>query len=257
MLIAQITDLHVGQVLDVEGNTIDTLDGVRRAVVHLNALSPRPDVVVITGDLVAEEQLDHYEALISVLGELEMPFYVIPGNHDDRVLMRQVFGEAGYFPKSGEFLHYTIEDFDLRIIALDTHDPGKGSGLLCQERLAWLERRLTEAPHRPTLMVMHHPPFQTGIAEFDNIGLIGQDAFGKIISRNSQVQAIACGHVHRDIVISWCGTLVAVTPSTGYQYALRLGDRQGFVKVAEPPISRLFWWNPDAGLVSHISYVME
>ena len=136
MLIAQITDLHVGEVLDVGGSTIDTLECVRRAVAHLNALSSHTDVVIVTGDLVAEERLGHYETLAGVLGGLEAPFYVIPGNHDDRVLMREVFGKAGYFPTSGEFLHYIVEGFDLRLIALDTHDPGKDSGLLCQTRLA-------------------------------------------------------------------------------------------------------------------------
>jgi hypothetical protein len=96
-----------------------------------------------------------------------------------------------------------------------------------------------------------------GIREFDNIGLAGREAFGEIISQNSQVQAIACGHVHRDIVTSWCGVLVAVTPSTGYQYALRLGEIRGFKRVAEPEICRLFWWSHDGRLVSHISYVTE
>ena len=254
MLIAQITDLHVEPGLEVKGNTIET---VERAVAHLNALSPHPDLVIVTGDLVARERLDHYQALAVVLGGLEMPFYVIPGNHDDRVLMREVFGEADYFPTSGEFLHYTVEDFDLRLIALDTHDPGESSGLLCQARLDWLEQRLAEAPNRPTLIAMHHPPFETGIREFDNIGLAGREAFGEIISQNSQVQAIACGHVHRDIVTSWCGVLVAVTPSTGYQYALRLGEIKGFKRVAEPAICRLFWWSHDGDLVSHISYVTE
>ena len=255
MLIAQITDLHAGEVLDIGGKTIDTLECVRRAVAHLNALSSHPDVVIVTGDLVAEERRGHYEALARVLGGLEAPFYVIPGNHDDRVLMREAFGKAGYFPTSGEFLHYTVEGFDLRLIALDTHDPGKDSGLLCQARLGWLEQRLAEAPNRSTLIAMHHPPFETGITDFDKIGLTGREAFGEIISQNSQVQAIACGHVHRDIVTSWHGVLVAVTPSTGYQYALRLDKLQGFERVAEPSTIRLFWWGQEAGLASHISYV--
>lgn len=255
MLIAQITDLHVRECVDIDGRTIDTLEGARRAVGHLNALSPRPHAVVVTGDLVAEERLDHYVSVAMVLGGLMMPYYVIPGNHDNRALMGEVFGELDCLPADGEFLHYTIDDFDLRLIALDTHDPGKVSGRLCQTRLDWLEQRLTEAPDRPTLIVMHHPPFATGIPEFDSIGLYGSEALGEIIARNTQVQAIACGHVHRDITISWCGTLVAVTPSTGYQYGLQLTEGPSLAKVAEPPVTRLFLWNPKAGLTSHISYV--
>lgn len=255
MIIAQITDLHVRECLEVNGRTIDTLECTRRAVAHLNALVPRPHAVVVTGDLVAEERLDYYQSVVQALGGLKMPSYVIPGNHDNRDLMREVFGKKGYLPDDGEFLHYTIDDFDLRLIALDTHDPGKESGLLCQTRLDWLEQSLAEAQDRPTLIVMHHPPFITGIPEFDSLGLNGSKAFGEIIAQNTQVQAVACGHVHRDIVVSWCGTLVAVTPSTGYQYGLQLTEGQSIKKVADPPVTRLFQWNPKAGLTSYISYV--
>lgn len=255
MLIAQITDLHAGQRLEVDGRVIDTLEGARRGVAHLNALDPRPVAVVVTGDLVAEERLDHYESVAAVLGGLAMPFHVIPGNHDDRALMRRVFGPAGNLPSDGEFLHYVIEDHDLRLIALDTQDPGKESGLLCKARLDWLERRLAEAPDRPTLVAMHHPPIATGIPEFDRMGLAAPGDFGTIIGRSPQVKAIACGHVHRDIAASWQGTLVAVTPSTGYQYGLELTEGPSLAMVAEPPAARLFLWTPEAGLRSHISYI--
>ena len=255
MLIAQITDLHVGDRLTIDGRDIDTLEGLRRAVAHLNALLPRPDAVVVTGDLVAEETPANYQSVAAALGELTMPRYVIPGNHDDRGMIREVFGGDGFLTEEGEFLHYTVEGFDLRLVALDTHDPGKASGLLCQDRLNWLDARLAEARDRPTLIFMHHPPFYAGIADFDIIGLTGRDAFAEIVARNTQVQAIACGHVHRDIALSWCGTLVAVTPSTGYQYALELDPDKATRKVAEPPAVRLFLWSSGNGLTSHLSYV--
>ncbi len=255
MLIAQITDLHVGDRLTIDGRDIDTLEGLRRAVAHLNALVPKPDAVVVTGDLVAEETPANYQSVAAALAELTMPRYVVPGNHDDRGLIRGVFGGDGYLARDGEFLHYTVEDFDLRLVALDTHDPGKESGLLCQGRLGWLDARLAEARDRPTLIAMHHPPFDAGIADFDIIGLSGRDAFAEIVARNTQVQAIACGHVHRDIALSWCGTLVAVTPSTGYQYALELDPDTATRKVAEPPAARLFLWTSGSGLTSHLSYV--
>lgn len=255
MLIAQITDLHAGDRVDVDGRIIDTLDYAARAVSHLNALAPRPDAVVVTGDLVAEEQLEHYEAVAEVLAALAMPYYVIPGNHDDRVMIRQTFGDAGYLPSDGPFLHYTIEDWPLRIVALDTQNPGKESGLLCPERLDWIGQRLAEAPDTPTLLVMHHPPFTTGIHDFDRMCLKKPEPFAEIVTQNSQIKAITCGHVHRDITVSWCGTLAAITPSTGYQYCLQLSANQKLAKVAEPPATRLFLWDQAAGLRSHISYI--
>ena len=184
-----------------------------------------------------------------------MPCYVIPGNHDDRAMIREVFRDRGYLPEEGMFLHYAVDDLELRVVALDTHDPGEEGGLLCPERLAWLDACLARAPRQPTLVIMHHPPFDTGIQEFDAIGLAGREAFGEIVSRNSQIQAIACGHLHRDIAISWSDTLVTVSPSTGYQYALELRNGRPLIRTAEPPAARLFLWNPSVGLTSHISYV--
>lgn len=118
-----------------------------------------------------------------------------------------------------------------------------------------LGRIVAAAPERPTLIAMHHPPVAVGMPDFDAIGLTGREAFGEIVARHPQILGIACGHVHRDIVAAWRGALVAVTPGTGYQYALRLPPECGFVRVPEPPAVRHFLWREDAGLVSHIGYV--
>lgn len=257
MLISQITDLHAGRVLELDGRVIDTLAAVRRAVARLNEALPRPDAVLVTGDLVAEEQRDAYLAVAEALSGLAMPCYVIPGNHDDRALIREAFHHAGYLPAGGTFLHYAVEELEMRIVALDTQDPGREGGLLCPARLDWLEARLSEAPSRPTLIAMHHPPIEVGLPDFDAIGLTGREALGRVVARHPQIRGIACGHVHRNIVAAWHGALVAVTPSTGYQYALHLDAPLGFTKVPEPPTIRHFRWTETAGLVSHIDYVPD
>jgi Icc protein len=40
-------------------------------------------------------------------------------------------------------------------------------GLMCQARLDWLEHQLLAQPDEPTLLFMHHPPFETGIEHMD------------------------------------------------------------------------------------------
>jgi len=255
MILAQITDLHAGETFQVEGSPLDTLEAVRHAVAHLNALTPRPDAVAITGDLVAHEDGQSYEALARVLAELMMPCYLIPGNHDDRGLIRQAFADLACLPQEGDFLHYTVEDLPLRLIALDSHVPGQVGGRLCAARLAWLEARLAEAPERPVLILIHHPPMESGIPAFDAEPLQGTVAFGELVARHPNILAIACGHVHRNIVAPWRGSLVTVTASTGYQYALAMSPGADFKMVREPAVSRLFRWSPEAGLVSHLSYI--
>ena len=180
MLIAQITDLHAGDPVAGLDPHLAPTTGVRRAVRHLNAMRPRPACVMITGDLVAEERLERYEALATVLRGLEVPFYVIPGNHDDRALIRSVFGASGAVSAESAFLHFALDMGDLRLVALDTHDPGREGGLLCPARLAWLEGCLAEAADRPTIGFIHHPRFATGIEKFDEIGLSNSAAFDTV-----------------------------------------------------------------------------
>jgi 3',5'-cyclic AMP phosphodiesterase CpdA len=255
MIIAQITDLHVGRPIEVEGTMVDPRCCLERAVAHLNGLTPPPDIVLVTGDLTRDESPEDYAQVKAALAGLAMPVYVIPGNHDDRANLRAAFGDAGYLPREGEFLHYVLEDYPLRVIALDTHVPGREGGELCAARLAWLQARLAEAPQRPTLICMHHPPFTTGIPFFDGMGCARGEAMGEIVARHPRVEAVLCGHVHRAIDLKWNGTVVRVTPSTAYQYALQLFESDDIEALREPAACRICLWKPEVGLVSHLSYI--
>ena len=81
------------------------------------------------------------------------------------------FPDHAYLPRDGGFLQYCVEDWPLRLIALDTIIPGEPGGRLCEQRLAWLAARLAEQPERATLIMMHHPPFATGIGHMDGMAL--------------------------------------------------------------------------------------
>lgn len=256
MIVAQITDIHLGRVYEGPDGRIDPLEELQRAVDHLNGLSPRPDVVLATGDLTNAARPADYAALRAALDRLDMPVYAIPGNHDDRAQMRATFGDQGYLPAEGAFLHYSIEDYPLRLIGLDTLEPGEIGGNLCGERLAWLEQRLSAAPDRPTLVFMHHPPFETGIPFFDGINCRNGAALGDLVGRHPQIELILCGHVHRAITLRWHGTVIEVTPSTGYQYELDLVRGHTIDPVLEPPACRVCLWKPGVGLISHLSYIV-
>src|SRR3546814_15249581 len=101
-------------------------------------------------------------------------------------------------PYTTLFRSYTIEDAGpVRIVALDCTIPRAGSGELCAVRLDWLTARLAEAPARPTIVALHHPPFPTGIPEIDRGGLGGPDRFRSVIAENPQVEPTVCGHFPR------------------------------------------------------------
>lgn len=81
------------------------------------------------------------------------------------------------------------------------------------------------------------------------------ERLGHIVAANAQIQMIACGHVHRSIQARWSGTLVTTTPSVSFQYPLDLNPHEDLDPILEPPAVRLIVDLPEAGLVSHLSYV--
>jgi 3',5'-cyclic-AMP phosphodiesterase len=256
MLIAQITDTHISTPGSVNDRYFRTPEHLERAVAHLNRLAPRPDVVLATGDLVERGEPEEYARLRAILDRLAMPLYVIPGNHDSREHLAYAFADRGYLPARGEFLHYTVEEWPVRLVGLDTQVPGQPGGALCPERLAWLDARLGEAPPQPTLVFMHHPPFVTGLAAMDGMGLEGKEALAAVIRRHPQVERIACGHVHRPMTRRFAGTVATTCPATAHQIALELRPAERLSVVMEPPACTLhLWLGADAGLVSHVSVI--
>lgn len=254
MLLAQISDFHVvvaGTDFDVRFGSAASLE---RAVSHLSALSPRPDAVVCSGDLVDGGTVEEYARLREILDRLPVPYYLAVGNHDDRAALRAVFADHAYLPSSG-FCQYAVDVGSVRLVVLDTQIPGAPGGRLCDERLGWLEAELAAARDRPTIVVQHHPPFATGITAMDAMGLDGAAEELAILARHPQVERVVCGHLHRSITARVGGTMATTCPSTTWQVALDLRQPGGLGLVPEPPACLLHRWSADAGLVTHVSYV--
>jgi 3',5'-cyclic AMP phosphodiesterase CpdA len=256
MLIAQISDTHISTPGSRNDLHFRTAEHLERAVQHLNAFTPRPDVVIATGDLVERGRGDEYQRLRDILSNLTMPLFLIPGNHDERDNLVRTFDRHHYLPRDGGYLQYVIEDWPVRLVALDTLIPGASYGRLCAERLQWLEARLGEAPERPTLVFMHHPPFFTGIRKMDQMGLDGMAALETVIGRHPQVERVVCGHLHRSITRRFAGTVACTAPATAHQIALDLGEVPRLATVMEPPACLLhLWLGNGGGLVSHVSVI--
>ena len=251
LLIAQITDMHMRPSGKKAYGVVDTEAMLRAAVASILDLPRKPDVVLGTGDLTDLGLVEEYELLRDVLKPLAMPVYLIPGNHDRRDTLRQVFGADGYLPKDGDHLHYTVEDWPLRLIGLDSIVPGKGHGDMDAPRLAWLKARLDEQPGRPTLVFMHHPPFPTGLQHMDSINCRNGDALAELLRGYSNIERVVCGHHHRSINMRWAGTIGSIAPSVAHQVHLDLNPHDDATFTMEPPGYHLHLWQPGVGIINH------
>jgi 3',5'-cyclic-AMP phosphodiesterase len=250
-LIAQLSDPHVVEPGRLLFGRVDTAAFLARAVQALLRSDPRPDVVVLTGDLVEGGKPAEYAHLRELLAPLPMPVFVIPGNHDDRESLRDAFaGDDGYLPSAGK-LHYTVEDYPVRLVALDTLMAGDHRGQVDTAQLGWLDAALAAAPERPTVVMMHHPPFLTGIEHMDRYGLLEPAGLAEVIGRCPQVERILCGHLHRSIDRRFAGTIAGTAPGTAHQMQMNLNPGAPLRLIFEPPGYQLHLWRDGAGLVTH------
>ncbi|WP_340266022.1 phosphodiesterase [Sphingobium mellinum] len=252
MLIAQVTDIHLGF---EPGNPAEfnrqRLDQVLSALID----GPdRPDLLLATGDLTEHGDADSYRALAQAFARCPFPVHYAMGNHDSRSDFVTIFPETRLVDG---FVHYSIPFPDRRILVLDTLEPGRHGGAFCETRAAWLSARLDEDSAIPTLIVMHHPPFEAGIDWMNtHPDEPWVQRFAAAIANRPNIAAILCGHLHRTIAAPWNGTTVAVCASTAPQLALDLRPMDPAVPddramiIADPPAYALHRWSA-GGLVTH------
>jgi len=256
MLVAQISDLHIGVSVDVNFGgkqiRIDPAATLKNTVTALNNMATRPDAVVASGDLAADGTVDQYRIFHELVADLEIPLFLVPGNHDDRSALRSVFSDHDYLCAEPDSLAYVVDDLSdsIRLICLDTLVVNKHGGHLGERQLKWLDQTLAGS-HRPVLLFMHHPPISTGIPVFDKMGCDDGERLGELIESNPQVLAIGCGHVHRSIHAMWHGAMLHVAPSASYQYSLSMSDQAGIVPTIESPACLLYHYRESNGLVVH------
>ena len=256
MLIAQITDLHVRPRGLPANRVVESNMMTERAIDAVIALRPRPDVVLITGDLVDRGLVEEYEQLKIMLRRLDLPAFLIPGNHDSRENLRRVLADYRGVTEDPEFVQFVIDDYPVRLIALDTLVPGKGEGALCVRRLDFLERALAREREKPTVIFMHHPPFDCGIAHMDRIRLLeGAERLAEIVRPYSNVERILCGHHHRSIEARFAGTIASISPGVAHQVTFDLSEDGPASLVLEPPAYQVHRYRPATGIVSHTVYV--
>lgn len=244
-LIAQISDLHIKAPGELAYGIVDTSDALRRCIVELNRLSPRPDLVVVSGDLADTPTAEEYDQLARLLAALDIPFVAIPGNHDDRALLRAALPEQAYANRQGA-LNQTHAVGDIDIVLLDSSVPGAAHGELDADTLAWLDNTLAASPARPALLFLHHPPFVTGIAHMDVQNLRNADALAALIARHERARLIAAGHVHRATMTTFAGIAATICPAPNHAVALDLAGGLPPSFRIEPPAFHLHAWFPGA-----------
>lgn len=229
--ILQLSDTHIVPEGALVSGRLDTADVLERLVVRINSIREQIgplDALLVSGDLSEDGSADSYARFKTLIAPLDLPTYVIPGNHDAREHMRYAFADV--LPKSGP-LNWTRQIGEIRLIGLDTLVEGQGQGMLSSESLSFLRAALSEAGTAPVLLALHHPPFSCGIGFMDDIGLSNRQALRDVVSTYKGTVRLVCGHIHCMIVSDSAGHIAisAPSPCSTFAYDRRLDAPVGFM----------------------------
>jgi 3',5'-cyclic AMP phosphodiesterase CpdA len=250
MIIAQISDTHIA---------LDTPDADQRmqdfasTIADINALDPAPDVIVHTGDIVHNGRADEYAEAVATLAKAHKPVYVMVGNKDNRANLRAAFSASGYLGASSDFIDYAIDDYPVRLIALDTLNPDSNKGDFCRQRIDHLIDLIDAETTKPIAVFTHHPPFEVTVGP-DLIHFETRDVMSDLcqaLQHSGRVVAIFSGHVHREAA----GTVgrIPATVMSCVATTLRKGEYPADMKTL--PIYQLHRFDPVWGFITETRIV--
>lgn len=211
----QISDTHVVAAPDLVSGRLDTRKllqaAVDRIAADLEKIGP-VDGLIVTGDISDDGSAQSYRIAQEILGRLELPLFFIPGNHDDRQVMFDVFG-APHGEGVSKY-HWTARVGEIQLIGLDTTIPRSGGGDIDDETLNFLSAQLQMSKGIPSIVALHHPPFASGVRFMDKIGLRGVDNLREVLEVAPAEVRLICGHLHSNVVASVGRRIAISSPST-------------------------------------------
>lgn len=229
--IVQISDLHLltpGELLmdlDVEERFRNVLRTAERY---------RPDALFLTGDCCAHEPNEEvYDRIRPLTDAFPAPLFTIPGNHDDRVMLRRAFPLPG---AGDDPIHFHARIGSRDFIFLDTSE-----GMIDVDQLSWLEGMIRQFPAGD--IVMHHPPLACGVEHMDaKYPLRNNGPLLDLLLEDGRQRRVFCGHYHSARAVAFQNLNVYLCPPTSFFIDPR-GER--FQLLHRPPGFHLLEWAGD------------
>jgi 3',5'-cyclic AMP phosphodiesterase CpdA len=139
-LIAQLTDMHVVEPDSTAELWVDNTARLHEAVASIGGESPAVSAVLATGDLTSAGRPGEYEVLADALDPLRVQVLPIPGNHDDRALIRETFPAVPW--ADAAHASWVSEVGGVRLVGLDSIRPGEPGAAFDAPREDWLRAQL-------------------------------------------------------------------------------------------------------------------
>lgn len=212
--VLQFTDLHLFAEPGGRLYGVDTAATFRACLEHARSHHWPVDLVLLTGDLAHDPSPAAYDRLAELLGGLQVPIRMLPGNHDEAGLLRRLEEQRGA-PRDPalDYGHW-------QVLLLDSTVPGSDAGRLAPGELARLDAALEQGGRRHTLVCMHHSPVALDTRWLDGMRLENAGAlFARLDAHPETSGALLWGHVHQEYDAARGPWRLLATPSTCVQFA--------------------------------------
>jgi Icc protein len=224
MRLAQLSDTHL--VAEQPGPGMYGINTAENLAAILDAFPVRPDAAVITGDVAEDGAVAAYEAARTITSDFAAELHVVPGNHDDRSNMVEVFGDVG--PRMISLSRHWA------MALVDSQWSGHGNGQIAPEGIAALDASLAHADGN-VVVCLHHPPVSPCDDPYCTI--TNATEMSRVLRRHECVRVVLSGHLHRVFDTTVDGIRFLGAPSTFRQ--LEHGHEPHFRTTTEPPAARL------------------
>ena len=220
MRFAHISDLHLCREPGKSAVVRDDVHALVQALARdIGRIGDILDFVVLSGDLTDDAHPDSFRQVERIFSALDLPVYLVPGNHDGPRAFHDYKRESRYFSDC-DISGRRIDLGQIRLLGIDTCLENEITGAVADGALDALERELGSSAGSQLVIVMHHPPFPPGLGEFNEISrLQNGDRFAALLRGSDAAPIVLCGHVHRPYFSSWHGANCFVAGSPAAQFA--------------------------------------
>lgn len=187
----QLSDTHVG--FNGPPDPLGT-KAFEHAVDMVNGMANKPELIIVTGDLVhdsekPDEQAARMKLFREISSRLNTPMLkLVPGEHDAGLdggqMYRENFGETSY----------SFDHRGVHFIALDNVSRPKPE--VGPEGIAWLKKDLSRFPKTAPIVVMTHRPLFDLKPEWEWFTSDGDDVMNVLAPYENVT--VLYGHIHRD-----------------------------------------------------------
>ena len=175
---ALMSDIHISVGAPSEKSTAACVEDINK--------NPEIQFVMINGDIANFGYDNELESAKSILSKLKVPWFIIPGNHDN------TWSESGTnsFSQIFGYERYEFEAGGYKFIGTPCGPNIRmAPALVPKESMVWLEEQLRKLPDDQPLFFANHYPLDTSLLQYDKV-------IELLKTKNTQL--VFSGHWHVD-----------------------------------------------------------